>query len=272
MDEVQTLVATHGLLIVAVAVMIDQLGIPIPAPPTLLLAGSLIAAGELSLAPIWIAATLASLPSDVLWFELGRRRGNDVLRWMCRVSLEPDSCVRTTRSSFDRRGATTLLFAKFIPGLQTIAPPLAGVSGMSLGRFLAFDVPGAVLWAGAFLVGGALLKDQIHWFVAEIARIGGTLGWVILSSICAWIAWKLIYRWRFLRDLRVARIESGALRSLMDGALDGDPPPEVFDLRDRFSIEADPLKLPGAKVIDFEELESRHGEIPRDRDIILYCT
>ena len=268
MEEIQALLASHGLWIVAFAVLIDQLGIPIPAPPTLMLAGSLIATGELSAPASIAAATLAAIPSDLLWFELGRRKGHGVLQMLCRISLEPDSCVRSTRESFDRRGPRTLLFAKFVPGLQTIAPPLAGASGMNRIRFLAYDVPGALLWVVAFLGGGALFKNQIHQFMAALEGIGTQVGSFIIVSIFAWIAWKFIHRQRFLRDLRIARIDVDSLRELMDS----DDPPQIFDLRDRFSLESAGHRVPGAQVIGLEQLENRHQEIPRDREIILYCT
>jgi membrane protein DedA with SNARE-associated domain len=268
MDEFQTLLANHGLWVVAIAVLIDQLGVPVPAPPTLLLAGSLMASSELPVVATLLAATAGALPSDLLWFELGRRRGSRVLRLLCRVSLEPDSCVRNTRNSFDRYGPRTLLFAKFVPGLQTIAPPLAGAAGMSRMRFLVYDVPGALLWAGAFLGAGALLKNQIEGFLALLATFGTRLGTFIVASLVLWIGWKFIHRQLFMRALRVARIDVGTLKGLIEG---GDPP-EIYDLRDRSSLEADGHRLPGARVIRLEDLEVRHHEIPRDRDIVLYCT
>lgn len=268
MDEVQALLAAHGLWIVFFAVLIDQLGAPIPSPPTLMLAGALVATGDLSAPATFAAATLAAIPSDLFWFEIGRRRGHSVLQLLCRVSLEPDSCVRTTRESFERRGPETLVFAKFVPGLQTIAPPLAGASGMSRSRFLAYDVPGAALFAGGFLGGGALFTNQIQQFLEVLDRVGAHLGLFIVTTLGLWIGWKLLHRQRFLRALRIARIEIDALHELLaSGAA-----PAIFDLRDRLSLEQEGFRLPGARVIGIDELEHRHDEIPRDRDIILYCT
>lgn len=268
MEEIQALLATHGLWIIALAVLIDQLGIPIPAPPTLLLAGSMTATGDLSTPAAIAAATLAALPSDLLWFELGRRRGHAVLKMLCRISLEPDSCVRSTRDSFERRGPETLLFAKFVPGLQTIAPPLAGASGMTRLRFLAYDIPGAGVWAATFIGVGALFKNQILQFIAALESVGAQLGSFIAVTIVVWVAWKFINRHRFLRALRVARIDVDTLRQMIES----DTRPEIFDLRDHYSRESDAHRLPGAQVIGIDELEARHEEIPRDREIILYCT
>ncbi len=267
MPDFQLLLASYGPWVIALAVMLDQLGIPIPSAPTLLFAGSMIASGELSGPGTLAAATLASLPPDLLWFELGRRRGQAVLGLLCRISLEPDSCVRTTRESFERRGPGTLLFAKFVPGLQTVAPPLAGAGGMGLGRFLAFDAVGALLFNAAFLIAGYALKDQIQAFLDFLSAIGAQLLTVILASIAVWIAWKFYQRQRFLHLLRVARIDVDTLGDM----LAGESPPIVYDLRDRFSLAAQAQRVPGARVIRIDELDERHAEIPRDREIILYC-
>ena len=267
MPDFQALLVSHGPWIVAIAVAIDQLGIPIPSIPTLLPAGSLVARGELSGGGLLVAATLASLPADLLWFEIGRRRGHAVLGLLCRISLEPDSCVRTTRESFERRGPSTLLFAKFVPGLQTVAPPLAGAGGMAYGRFLLFDAIGALLFNGAFLAAGYLLRDQIEGFLAILSAVGARLISFIGVSIVLWIAWKFWQRQRFLRLLRIARIDVDTLGAL----LEGERPPAVYDLRDRLAIESRAQRLPGARVIRIDELDARHAEIPRDREIILYC-
>jgi membrane protein DedA with SNARE-associated domain len=267
MPDFQHLLVSHGPWIIALAVAIDQLGIPIPSMPTLLLAGSLIASGDLSAGGTLAAATLASLPPDLLWFEIGRRRGHAVLGLLCRISLEPDSCVRTTRESFERRGPGTLLFAKFLPGLQTVAPPLAGAGGMGVGRFLAFDAAGALLFNAAFLLAGYLLQEQIKGFLEILSVFGARLLTVILTSIAVWIAWKFYQRQRFLHLLRVARIDVDTL----SGLLEGDAPPIVYDLRDRLALEAQSGRVPGARVIRIDELDARHAEIPRDREIILYC-
>lgn len=267
MPDFAQLVATHGPLVVALAVLIDQLGIPIPSAPTLLLAGSLIAADELSGPMTLFAATLASLPPDLLWFELGRRRGAAVLGLLCRISLEPDSCVRTTRESFERRGPGTLLFAKFVPGLQTVAPPLAGAGGLGLARFLVFDGIGALAFNAFFLLAGYLLENQIARFLDAVQAFGAQLFTFVLATIAVWIAWKFFQRQRFLRLIRVARIDVEGLAAM----LASERPPLVFDLRDRLSLEAQAKRLPGARVIRLDELAARHAEIPRDRDIVLYC-
>jgi hypothetical protein len=208
------------------------------------------------------------VPADLLWFETGRRKGHGVLKLLCRISLEPDSCVRSTRESFERRGPNTLLFAKFIPGLQTIAPPLAGASGMSRMRFLAYDVPGAIVWAGSFLAVGALLREQVDRFLELLATFGAWLGLVLVGSLALWIGWKFFQRQRFMRALRVARVSPEAVLKMIES----DAAPMIYDLRSRLELDDEGHRIPGARVIGLDELDARHQEIPRDRDIILYCT
>jgi membrane protein DedA with SNARE-associated domain len=268
LEEIQTLLASYGLWIVAAAVVLDQIGVPIPAPPTLVLAGTLVGSGELDAATTLAAATLAALPADLAWFEIGRRRGRGVLRLLCRISLEPDYCVRNTSESFARRGPMTLLFAKFFPGLQTIAPPLAGASGMSRLHFLTFDVPGAAVWAGSFLVIGALLHDQIDRLLNAFSDVVGQLALFLLASLATWIGWKFWHRQRFLRTLRTARIEPDELWSLYER----NSQPSVFDLRHPDEIQREGRRLPGARLFRAGEPPDLDDPIPLDREIILYCT
>jgi len=267
MPDFHALLVDHGPLIVAIAVALDQLGIPIPSAPTLILAGSMIAAGDLSGPGTLAAATLASLPADWIWYELGRRRGSSVLGLLCRISLEPDSCVRTTRASFERRGPSTLLFAKFVPGLNTVAPPLAGVGGVGPLRFLAYDSAGALVYNGAFLLAGFGLQTQIEGFLALLRAFGTQLLSFILVSLAVYVAWKAFQRQRFLRHRGVERVDADTLAK----RLAGDTPPAVYDLRDRFALEADARRVPGARVIRTRDLVARAAEIPRDRDVVLYC-
>jgi membrane protein DedA with SNARE-associated domain len=268
METLEPLLASYGLWIVALVVVADQLGLPLPAPPALVVLGGLVGAREVS-APLALAVTtLAVIPADLVWFETGRRRGQGVLRLLCRISLEPDSCVRSTRESFARRGPATLLFAKFVPGLQTIAPPLAGASGMSRTRFLAWSVPAALIWSGSFLALGALLREQVDRFLELLATFGGWLGLVLVGSLALYVAWKAYRRQQFLHALRIARVTPEEVRGLIETG----EPPLILDLRDRLQLEGDGRTIPGARVIRLDELEDRHHEIPRDREIILYCT
>lgn len=258
----------HPYGVVWLVVAAEQLGLPIPAGPVLLAAGALAGMDKFGLVPALLVAVSACLLSDLIWYEAGRRRGGSILGLLCRIALEPDSCVRRTEDTFARHGARTLLVAKFIPGLNTVAPPLAGVSGMRRHRFLAFDAAGAALWAAAYLALGYLFSDQLE-AVAELApRLGGGLIAILAGALALYLAWKYVQRRRFLRSLRVARISPEELKQ----RLDSQEALVVVDLRHSLDFEADPHRVPGALHMTPDELERRHAEIPRDRDVVLYCT
>jgi hypothetical protein len=187
---------------------------------------------------------------------------------LCKISLEPDSCVRRTEGVFSRQGARSLIFAKFLPGLGTAAPPLAGVFHMKLGRFLMFDSLGILLWAGSFLGAGFMFSGQIERIAEHLESLGGGLGIVLLSAFTMYIAYKFIWRQRFLRRLRISRITVEDLKKKIDGGEDL----VIVDLRHSMDFEADPQTIPGAFRIDAGELQEKNDRLPRDRDVVLYCT
>jgi membrane protein DedA with SNARE-associated domain len=258
----------HGYLLIFAWIFLDQVGVPVPAIPVLMTVGAVAGRGQLDLGPLLIASTAGAIPADLLWYESGRRRGHSVLRTLCRISLEPDSCVRSTEETFVRYGPPSLLVAKFLPGYQTLAPVLAGMSGVPVWRFLLFDVPGALLWSLAFIGLGYLLHDQLDWAFDLASELGAGLFGVVGLVLAGYVVWKLLYRQHVIRSLRTARIQPDELRALID-ALD---PVTVVDLRSALEIELNPQRIPSAHVMSVEELDARHHEIPKDQEVILYCT
>lgn len=268
MNETLQFLVKHGYAVTFGWVLAEQIGIPIPAVPILLAAGALAGQGQLSMALVLLSATVAAVISDTAWYEIGRRRGGKVLAWLCRISLEPDSCVRNTERIFERHGARSLLLAKFLPGFSTVAPPLAGVFSMKLPRFLLYDIAGTLLWAGTFAGLGYLFSNQLEAVARRASELGGWALALILFALVAYVGWKFFQRQRFLRSLRVARILPDELQQKLAAGEEV----LVVDLRHAVDFEADPFTIPGAHHLDAEELENHHDAIPRDRDIILYCT
>jgi membrane protein DedA with SNARE-associated domain len=258
----------HGYVVLLGVVLLEQLGLPLPAAPFLLAAGALAGMGKLDLTSGLLAAVVACALSDAFWFELGRRRGTSVLRLLCRLSLEPDSCVRRTEDTFTRRGPKTLLLAKFLPGLNTVASPLAGMIGMSRVRFHVLAGAGALLWAGAWMSIGWIFRHQLDRVVRSARELGVRLGLTLALAFLAWLLYKWEQRRRFLRKLWIARVAPQELKRLMDAGQDV----VVVDLRGKLDFEADPVGIPGAVRLDPEELENHDGEIPREKEIVLYCT
>lgn len=268
MDEVIEFVTRHGYLVVFFSVLAEQLGVPLPSLLFLLVAGALGGSGELNFALVLLLTVIASLLGDAVWFEIGRRRGFQVLGLLCRISLEPDSCVSGAKNIFLRHGARSLLISKFVPGFSTFAQPLAGATGMSWGRFLVFDGLGSLIWAVVFLGLGYVFSDQLEQVISYATSFGWWFGAAFVGSLVVYTTWKFIERQRFIRSLRVARIAPEELKQMLDGGEEV----LIVDLRDALDFEANPRLIPTARRLPPDELESRHSELPRDRDVILYCT
>ena len=249
-------------------VLAEQIGLPIPAVPALLSIGALAGTGHGNIALALGVAIAASLPPDIVWYELGRRRGNRVLVLLCRFSLEPDYCVRRTENLFLARGRNALLIAKFFPGLSTVAPPLAGMVGIPRVQFLALDTGAAILWAGTWMGLGYLFSDALERVAVRAARLGHWLGLIAVLAIGGYILLKYVQRQRFLRSLRIARIPPDELLRLLAGP----EPVAVIDTRTVLDVEAEPYAVRGAIWIPAEEIQRRSVELPRAAELVLYCS
>lgn len=258
----------HGYLVLLVWVFLEQMGMPVPSGPLLLAAGALSGTGHLNFAACIFVTVFASVLADVVWYQLGLHKGIKVLRLLCKITLEPDSCVRRTEGLFERQGASSLLIAKFVPGLSAVATPLAGIVNMRLRRFLLFDLLGAFFWAGTFLGLGFLFAGQIEAIAARASALGGWLVVLLVAVVVAYISYKFIARQRFLRELRISRISVDELKKKIDTGEEV----SIVDLRHSVDFEADPKAIPGAVHLDAKELTEKDDLLPRDREIILYCT
>jgi membrane protein DedA with SNARE-associated domain len=267
MDDVTQFLIRYSSLVLFAAVFADQVGLPIPAFPVLLAAGALAGAGQMNLGMAVGLGVAACLVGDFIWYYLGRYRGRHVLNVLCRISFEPDSCVRRTENFFGRHGMWSLVLAKFIPAVSTVTPALAGLFNVSVERFLFYNGLGALLWTVTYIAPGYLFSDQLERIAAQAARFGGSLVALIVGALALYIAYKYIHRQLLLRKLRIARITADELKQMMDNGHEM----MIVDLRQPLDIQADPYTIPGALRMAMEELEQRHHEIPRDRDVILYC-
>lgn len=254
-------------------VLVEQLGIPVPSVPLLIAAGTLSATHRIHAVPAFAAILAACLVSDSVWYHLGIRYGSRVVKLVCRLSLEASTCVKKTETSFSKNGAVTLLFAKFVPGLSTVAPPIAGQTGMAYSKFLAYDLAGSAIWAAAYFFGGRFFGDvaeRHQAFFHFLARFGLLL---FALAILGFVARRIWTQRQFLRDLREAGVSSGELMDLLQMAESGNgKAPFIVDLRHPLDYLPDPRVLPGAVRIMPAELEKNCHLLPRDTDVILYCT
>ncbi len=262
------LVTQYGLLIVAINVLLDQIGLPVPAVPTLVIAGAIGADGSLALGPIFAWSVSACLAADIGWYLIGQRFGIGVLKTLCRISLEPDSCVGQTQARFEQWGINSLVIAKFVPGLAIIAPPLAGALRIGWLRYLFLSTLGAMLWVGCYLAAGMLFKSQIDALLERLDRIGATAGLIAAGLLAMYIAYKWWERRRFFKTLRMARIRVGELYELMRAGA----APIIIDVRSATARALEPRWIPGALHVPIQEMGPHLQDLPRDRDIILYCT
>src|SRR5438093_7728686 len=206
----------HGYMVLLAWVFAEQLGLPIPSLPMMLAAGALAGTGHLSFWTSLFLVTIAALCADSFWYILGRKKGIRILQFLCKISLEPDSCVRRTEGIFSKQGARSLLIAKFLPGLSTVAPPLAGIFHMRPRRFLLFDAAGSLLWAGSFLGLGYIFSGGIERIAEHLAALGGWLLVLLLGILGAYLTYKSVARQRLLRDLRIARITEDEMIPKLD--------------------------------------------------------
>jgi membrane protein DedA with SNARE-associated domain len=259
-------VERHGYSLLFLWVLGEQALLPLPSLPLMLAVGALIRAGRLRMLPALACSVAAAFIADTVWFEQGRRSGRRVLQLVCRLSLEPDSCVRRTENTFAKYGMKALLISKFIPGLNAVAAPLAGASKRSFRQFAIFEIAGAFMWSWCCIGIGYLFSAQLEEIVAYAARTGSGLVLLLAASFALWIAWKYVQRRRFINQLVVARISPVELQERLDAGEDL----FIVDLRGGLDEERD--VIPGALRTSTEDLVRHHESIPRDREIVLVCS
>jgi membrane protein DedA with SNARE-associated domain len=268
METLTAYVLDYGLPLVFGFVLLEQLGAPVPSLTVLIVVGALSVQRNVPAWPALVVAVLASVIADVIWYALGRSRGHSILKTICKISLSPDSCVRQTESLFERWGLPSRLVAQFVPGFSTIAPPMAGVIGSRFSAFLLFDTGGALIWAGVGVAAGMVFHRAIDRALGLLASLGSGALVIFGVALIAWIAFKWWQRRRFYKFLRMARITVDELCALIDEGKS----PVVVDVRTAGARTADPRRIAGAVVMTVDEVDRRVAELPREREIILYCT
>lgn len=268
MGDVLGLLLRHGYLVVFGVILLETLGLPIAGGLVLVIGGSLIAAGRFSLWPVVFLAVLAALLGDLSWYAVGRWRGRQVLTVLCRLSLNPDTCVGTTERFFLRYGMPTLLFAKFLPGVNTIAPPLLGILRLQFRRFLVYDLVGALLYTTVtvglgYLVGVEVLRQ------AQLAasRMGAWVGWAALAIGLIYLGCRISVRLEVRRALRTVGFSPEELRLRQQG----ENGLVVIDVRTPLALQERPERIPGALQTGYDEIGQLVETLPRGQTIVTYC-
>jgi len=249
-------------------VLAEGLGLPIPSFPALILAASMVNTMHARLAGLMAVAALASLTGDLFWYSLGRIRGRSILRLLCSITLNPDSCVSRTENIFVRHGLRSLLVAKFVPGLNAVGQPLAGMMKVSPVSFALYDLAGILMWVSSATALGVIFRAQVERLMLMLAALGKVSALVVLVLVAGWLAYKWVERRRFYQLLERSRISAPELKEMLDrgeGVV-------IVDLRSEFSYGDGAAKLPGAIHIPPKQFESRYQEIPTGSPVVMYCT
>lgn len=267
MSQLIPLIQTYGLLIVFGVVLLEQGGLPIPAYPILIVAGAMAATGELSWPLIVLAAVLGCLVSDFFWFRAGRFYGKRVLKLLCRISLSPDYCVSQTEDRFTRYGVKSLVVAKFIPGFNTIAQPIAGAMGVTTAQFVLFSVLGGALWSSVGIGLGLYFHDSVADVLAALDALGGAALTVLALLLGAFILYKYVERRRYRESLKVERILlDDVLRLLAEGH-----DPLIIDARSATARQLD-AAIPGAVAFGDCDKGELMATLDKERHIVIYCS
>lgn len=261
------MVAQYGLLLVFLVVLVEQAGVPVPAYPVLVLAGALAASGKISWAGVVLIATAGALLADLGWYWAGRRFGTRMMRTLCRISLSPDSCVHRSELHFERWGGRSLLVAKFVPGLSTVAPPLMGALGLRLRMFVLLDAAGALLWVLTGVVLGYVFAPQVGYLLRVLAQTGRLALGVVLVALALYMLLRWWRRWRARIDLQMPRITVAEL----SGALRGNPAPLLIDVRSSTARLLDPHGIAGARVASLQHIERVVAGVHPEQVLVIYC-
>ena len=266
MNNLIMMIQQYGAGFVFLNVLALQAGVPVPAYPTLIVAGAYAAMGGRPLWQLVAVGIAASLVADTGWYLAGRRFGVRILGTLCRVSLSPDSCVSQTESIFQRFGATSMLFAKFVPGFASVATAMAGAMRLRYVVFVLFDAAGAGLWVSVGVSLGYVFRDAINDVMATLSALGQYGLMLIIAAFAVWIAVKWWRRRMFVKQLRMDRVSVDELRTLIDESKVN----AIVDVRSPL-MQASTGRIPGARTIDMQKIAESFKGVPVDGEVIVYC-
>ena len=267
MRDLIPLLIAHGALIVFVITLAARVGAPVPAAPLLVVAGGVAMAGQISLTVCLVASVIANVLGDAVWYQAGRWRGHRVMKLLCRISLSPDTCVRQSEGILSKWGGSSLIAAKFLPGISVVAAPMAGALGMSWKRFLSYDVGASLIWTLVFLAVGVVFAGQIVLVLDFMTQFGTIAAVAIAIALATMIIVRYLRRRWMLSDRYAPRIAVNELRELIRRG----EAPIVIDVRSSVAMLQDGRRVPGAIVATLAQLPTTATELPRDREVVLYC-
>jgi len=258
----------YGYSLVFAVALIEQLGFPVPVAPLLLLAGAIAASGKLSFTTLVIFAVVAALTGDILWFYLGRKKGRSVLKNLCYLSLSPETCVKKTEDSFLKYGMNSLLFSKFVPALNTIAPPMAGLFGARFLSFLWRDLFGALLYVISFLTLGFYFEKEVFQVTDIFEELGKAFFWILIAGLALYVVSKYLKLKVLQRILYKERITVQELKDRLEAGEDF----IIVDIRANLRMEPGGGYIPGAIRIPPADIDKHMHLLEKEKWIVMYCT
>ena len=270
MGDLISAIAHHGYLALFLAVLAEAVNLPLPAAVALVTAGAASANHSLQLPEVIGLAVLAMLLGDSLMFILGREMGWGLLGFLCKVSINPETCILRSAESFYRRGRVTLVVAKFVPGVNAMAPPLAGSMKMRYEQFLWLDGAGAALYALSYAMLGFVFRDFLVSITHGFHAAGHVVGYVLLAAIAAYIGYRVWLYWQNRIFRVVPRAQVQELARLL--ASDDAARIQVVDVRSHGYYDANAERIKGSIRIEPNHLSEELKNLPKDKDIYVYCT
>jgi membrane protein DedA with SNARE-associated domain len=270
MNDLITSISHHGYLLLAALCFAEAIGLPIPAALAILTAGAVAAYGQMHFYFVFLFALVAMLVGDTLLYFAGRVSGWALLGLLCRLSANPETCILRSAEYFYKRGKQTLLFAKFIPGVNTMSPPLAGSMRMRPGQFLAYDAMGAALYIGAYALAGYVFSDALRAITRGLRSAGSAAEVVFAVGLTAYVIYRILV-YRKFRMLDVApRVPADEVGRRLATAVPGSI--LIADVRSHGYYDADSERIAGSIRLEPNRLEEEIKSLSKDREIYLYCT
>ena len=269
MPQLLTSISHHGYLLVFLIVFAEAAGLPVPAAIALIAGGAAAAAHILNPALVLACAIAAMMLGDTLLFILGRYTGWALLGFLCRLSLNPETCILRSAESFYKRGRITLVFAKFIPGINTMAPPLAGSMKMKPAQFLRLDCAGTCLYVLAYAGVGFLFRDFVAKITHGLQSAGHVVSEVVLVAIVAFIVYRIVQYHRHRISDVVPRIQVEDLANLL---LTAEKEIVLVDVRSHGYYDPGAARIAGSIRLEPNQLSEELKTLPKDKDIYVYCT
>jgi membrane protein DedA with SNARE-associated domain len=270
MSDLVSSISHHGYIFLAIVCFAEAAGLPLPAALAILTAGAVAAYGDLHLYFVFGVGLLAMVLGDLILYFLGRVSGWALLGFLCRLSVNPETCILRSAEYFYRRGKMTLLFAKFIPGINAMSPPLAGSMKMRLGDFVLYDALGAAFYVGAYSLLGYLCSDFLRAITRGLRSAGFAAEVIFGAGLLAYAIYRIwLYRKYRLLDV-IPRVPAEELAKRL--ASDAAKNMLIADVRSHGYYDADSERIAGSVRLEPNNLVEEIKNLPKDREIYLYCT